>query len=241
MMNKTVRCLLPVIMSLLLVCGMTACSSHRRQDIPENQDVLLTVPFTLDASAVGLDTSVQGTAFVIGDKDNPKDRRIEVIATLNIDSHDWGGIEFDFPGDWDIVSITSSYPEGNSSPEDYVSAVRVYDDPTPDVMEGICVGWNSLPSGSAAGGGGFGSLSFEIKPAPNGDGLPEYIGMVIGLGSLIDTLNDVPVVHLCYIEIQIPLALEGQDVAIPPYTTSIGTQAPGSVPGVSAVITSSGE
>jgi hypothetical protein len=184
--------MLPVTLSLLLICGMTACSSHRRQDIPENEDVLLTVPFALDASAVGLDTSVQGSAFVMGDEGNPKDRRIMVIATLNIDPSDWGGIEFGIPGDWDILSITSSYPDGSSSPEDYVSAVRVYDDPTPDVDEGICIGWNNIAPTSASGGGGFGSLSFEIKPSSVVGDLPEYISMTIGLGSLIDTINDVP-------------------------------------------------
>jgi hypothetical protein len=234
MMNKTVRCLLPVVLSLLLICAVTGCDSHSRQDIPENEDVLLTVPFALDASAIDMETSVQGTAFVLGDADNSGDRRIMVIATLNIDPRDWGGIEFDFPGDWDILSITSSYPEGDLSPEDYVSAVRVYDDPTPDVTEGICVGWNSLPAASASGGGGFGSLSFEIKPSSVVGDLPEYISMTIGLGSFMDTLNDVPIVHPCYIEIQIPLALEGQDVSIPPYTTSVGTQAPGPMPSVSA-------
>jgi hypothetical protein len=219
----------------LLLIGGISCASRNRQDIPQNQNILAIVPFQLDASSVGLSTSIQGTIFVSGNKEKPNDRYINIVATLEIDPRDWGGVTISFPGSWDILTTTSSYPEGKPNPEDYLSFERVYDKPNPNLMESVTVGSNlDFTVGS---GGGRGSLAFELKYALPKTPLSETINIGIGIGGVIDEINKVPIVYPCSITLKVPMSINGQTIFDGGlgYTTSIDTTAPGPAGSVTAL------
>ena len=63
----------------------------------------------------------EGTIFVEGEKGQIN--HIKIVAHVDIDPTDWGGVAFYIPNQWSVSSITSSYPEHQSKlkPAEYVS------------------------------------------------------------------------------------------------------------------------
>ncbi|MCT4543952.1 MAG: hypothetical protein N4A63_10460 [Vallitalea sp.] len=100
----------------------TSChqSKNTRDATMENQNIIDTKSFSVATDSTELNTSVKGTIFIEGKKEIPE--HIQIVAFIDIDDNDWGGIEFYIPKKWDISKIISSYPENKSQikPEDYV-------------------------------------------------------------------------------------------------------------------------
>lgn len=61
--------------------------------------------FIISADSTNLKSSAQGTVYV------KEDRSIQIVATIEIDPNDWGGVAFYVPHGWSIRNINTSYPE----------------------------------------------------------------------------------------------------------------------------------
>ncbi|NIK75520.1 hypothetical protein FHS15_000620 [Paenibacillus castaneae] len=66
-------------------------------------------------------TAAKGTIFVKGNEG--KVEQVQIIASIEIDPNDWGGVAFYIPPKWHISNIMISYPENKtqSKPADYVA------------------------------------------------------------------------------------------------------------------------
>lgn len=77
--------------------------------------------FHLSSDSTKLKTIASGTVFVKGNEGLIKD--VQIIARIEIDPADWGGVAFYIPDNWHISSILNSYPENKVQfkPTDNVS------------------------------------------------------------------------------------------------------------------------
>ncbi|WP_041613455.1 hypothetical protein [Paenibacillus sp. JDR-2] len=112
----------------MLIIGFTVVyillSSKQDQSIQEvtvNEKILSSQNFSLDAASSGLNTSAKGTVFV--KETSKKLQTIQIVALIEIDPKDWGGVAFYVPKDWMIAKIESSYTENQTaiSPDNYAS------------------------------------------------------------------------------------------------------------------------
>ncbi|MBN2239075.1 MAG: hypothetical protein JW712_04825 [Dehalococcoidales bacterium] len=107
---------------ILLVPGIS-CTVRQDADIPSesnnyefkakpgftaNEKVIFYKDFDITSESTKLDTSVRGTIFISGSEDLLESAQI--IAWVDIDPDDWGGVMFGISNEWDISTITSSYP-----------------------------------------------------------------------------------------------------------------------------------
>lgn len=90
-------------------------------DAVANEKVIQVQSFHVSSDSTNLKTSVEGTLFVSGGEERAE--HVQVVARIEVDAKDWGGVAFYIPNNWYISNITSSYPENRtgSNPTDYVS------------------------------------------------------------------------------------------------------------------------
>jgi hypothetical protein len=207
--------LVSLTLSLFMLLGGTSCNNnHVPTTVPENTNLLAVIPFTINATPLGLGSSVQGAVFVSGRAKDPTDRHLQVIATLQIDPFDWSGVAFTFTGSWEGVTGTSSYPEGSTNPEKYLKFTSFNYEAHPSEQVTVGNSFNYYQYGDfAAGGGGKGSLSFELSWASS-QAPPPAVIFTLGIG------GQYGVPWRCTIRLEVPMALEGQ-LSIPAYTTNI--------------------
>ncbi|OBZ17644.1 hypothetical protein A7975_07275 [Bacillus sp. FJAT-26390] len=65
--------------------------------------------FRVNSESTDLNTTAKGTAFVKGNKAGVE--QIQIVASIEVDPIDWGGVSFYIPDTWFISNIVSSYPE----------------------------------------------------------------------------------------------------------------------------------
>lgn len=94
--------------------------SSRREPII-NENYIKSESFSISSVSSDLKTSAKGTLIVNGVERRPD--HILIVATIEIDPNDWGGVAFYIPDKWSVANITSSYPENKpqSNPLDYVA------------------------------------------------------------------------------------------------------------------------
>ena len=179
--KSAVSCFLSLLVFLALVSGATSCNNNDdTQGDLTNRGVINTQNFSLDTESVGLETQVHGSIFVIGGSEEPEDLRLRIVAWLEIDPDDFGGVSFSFPRGWEVSDIVSDYPQGAENPQYYVSCWQTTDtdEEWPLMMQ---IGHSKFDS--AIAGGGQGALIFELKPDPSLQEIPESLGILAGAGS----------------------------------------------------------
>jgi len=170
---------------LLIICALLilgGCKnpgiSNKSDDTIVNDSIIKTSGFNISSSSTELNTSAKGTVFAKGINGNVEN--IQIIALIEIDYNDWGGVTFYIPDDWNISSITSSFPENESqkNPGDYISTLTTADSKY-ELNKMIEIGKNRnyIPMG-----GGMGTVVIDLSLEDVED-KPETFNMVIGVGS----------------------------------------------------------
>ena len=205
-MNRYFAKILPglailIIFSLLLVsCDLI--NPTTTTDSVSNSDLINHRDFSLSAEGVNLNSSVQGTIFVEGDVDNPKDRHVTILARVEIDPADWGGAGLYLEQtEWNITNFNSSYPEGSPDPEEWA---QIWTKAAKGGSEKwITIGKSDSPPDTS--GGGAGTFVIEFDPVSGTDSLPENFEVVIGVGS-----KDGYIVHPVSENISVPMDTDYQ-------------------------------
>ncbi|MBD0384702.1 hypothetical protein [Paenibacillus sedimenti] len=118
--------------SFLLFAAMIICVTFfifqllPKQEKPRhepiiNENYIKSKSFNISSISSDFKTSAKGTVFVKGVDRSPN--HILIVATIEIDPEDWGGVAFYIPEKWSISKVTSSYPENKpySNPVDYIA------------------------------------------------------------------------------------------------------------------------
>jgi hypothetical protein len=106
------------IVILVLFCfliPLSACknsSINEMNDIGVNKNIISQRGFNVSSDSTVLNTSAKGTVFIKELEGKPEE--VQIVAFIEIDPNDWGGVSFYITSDWSISNITSSYPENES-------------------------------------------------------------------------------------------------------------------------------
>jgi hypothetical protein len=198
-MKKTFYLIYLSILIVVSFIGLTVLSCNRPVEYssPANQDLANFKDFSVNAGSVGLNTNVRGTIFVKGNNsDRINECTVQIIALIEIDDEDWGGVSFYIPDGWRITGISSDYPRGNPVPEAYTSSWHTAADM--DFPTFVEIGHTKFRSDLNQGG--TGSLIIELAPVHTTRELPENLKIKIGVGSKGEVILN-PVVET----IQVPL------------------------------------
>ena len=199
-MNQKNRCILitvAVFIAITAAVFFTGCIKEENSydGTNVNEDVIQIKNFSINSESSDVNTWAKGTIFVKGAGGVPE--HVQIVAFIEIDPGDWGGVSFDIPKGWEISGITSSYPENNTqTPADYVSTWTTTD---PDY------GWNKrievgIDRGFTQTKGGSGTVVIELVSGDSAS-RPDTAGILIAVGS--DEKNGVKICGTDYIEISI--------------------------------------
>jgi hypothetical protein len=179
-MKHTLLVLIIIILFATLISGCKQDPNNPKQ-VTTNENIILTKDFYINSESTDLKTSVQGTVFLYGEDGVPDHAKI--VAFVEIDPNDWGGIGISLSDQWNILSITSSYPEGkeDKTPEDYASVWYTAEETRHGWKKRIEIGRDTHRWTSTGGGKGTVVIELEINEE-NKDPLDAY-RMSVGVGS----------------------------------------------------------
>lgn len=161
-MKKRSKYLILLFMFILIVFILLFLNTDKKEanEPMVNGNIIHVKNFDLDAKSTNLKTMTQGSIFVESEKQHID--HIKIVAHIEIDPADWGGVAFYIPDQWSVSSITSSYPEHQSKlkPAEYVSTwMDSSDDSSWRTMIEIGRERNYI-----ANGGGTGTIVIELSP-----------------------------------------------------------------------------
>ena len=193
-----------ILLGILIVvssCGYS--SQHSNNDIVANDDIIQLKGFSVRADSSSMMTSAKGTVYVRG-KDKPES--VQIIAYIQIDPNDWGGVSFSFTDGWSITGITSSYPEKDTHvvPKDFVDRWTTADSE---------VEWNKFVEigrdrSYVPTGGGTGTVVIDLLPDENNLQNNTTFRCLVGVGA--HEKNGVKIVNPDYITVELPLTKENK-------------------------------
>ncbi len=110
--------IITVITILLFSCSQNDNTTDKTRI---NENLIQVKKFSVNSDSTELNTLAKGEIFVKGAKGVPE--HIQIVARIEIDPEDWGGIAFYIPKKWNISDIVSSYPENGDQikPADYIT------------------------------------------------------------------------------------------------------------------------
>ncbi|MDQ0255574.1 hypothetical protein J2S74_002956 [Evansella vedderi] len=120
-------------------------------DVTINNKIIQYKDFHVKSESTELDTSVRGTVFLYGEE---VPEHAQIIALIEIDPDDWGGVAFYIPEKWNISNVTSSYPEekNEEKPENYIAIWNTESERYElTTMIEIGTGRNYIPTGGGKG------------------------------------------------------------------------------------------
>ncbi|MBB3113676.1 hypothetical protein FHS18_005789 [Paenibacillus phyllosphaerae] len=185
-----------MVVSLLLIIQLSPKQDQSTRPVMNGNNVR-SAGFAVHAASTDLITSAQGTIFVRGDEEVPS--HVRIVAMIEIDSRDWGGVAFSIPREWEIATIDSSYPENKpeADPADYV-ATRSTASEDYERDKWIEVGRERYHSS----GGGVGTIIIDLVPDPDAD-LAQALGEIaVEVGSA--EKDGVKFLGTDYIKVPIP-------------------------------------
>ncbi|WP_202080437.1 hypothetical protein [Caldalkalibacillus salinus] len=161
-------------------------------DTAVNEKVDQIRDFSVNTDSTDLNTSVKGTVFIRGEEGIPE--HVQIVASIEIDPNDWGGVAFYVPDKWYISNIKSSFTanETQSKPRDYVSTWTTEEHERNAFIE---VGRDT--------GGGTGTLVIDIVPDQNVINPSETFNISVSVGS--DEKNGTKIVGTDSISVPISL------------------------------------
>lgn len=164
-----------------------------------NEKIIQIKDFSVNSDSTELNTSAKGTMFVKGTEGVPE--HIQIIAQIEIDPQDWGGVVFYVPKKWNIANIISSYPEKKAQaiPADYVASwSTASEDYKWQKMVEIGTSHNWRPTG-----GGTGTVVIDLVPdEKNAIQQSETFDITVAVGS--DDKNGKRIAQPDHISIKIP-------------------------------------
>ncbi|RKP47900.1 hypothetical protein D7Z26_22055 [Cohnella endophytica] len=179
--QKTRYILLAVLIIIVTVVIFQLSSRQEKsfRDTTVNEKVIQTKSFHVNSASTDLKTSAKGTVYVRGD--NGKAEHIQIVAWIEIDSDDWGGVAFYIPDKWHVSNIISSYPDNGTrlKPADYVSTWTTASGHS-EWRTMIEVGRDRSYKPT---GGGTGTVMIDIIPDENGPHHPEVSKIGVEVGS----------------------------------------------------------
>ncbi|WFA82647.1 hypothetical protein [Paenibacillus amylolyticus] len=180
-MKKNSKYLILLFMFILIVFILLFLNTDKNEanEPVVNGNIIQVKNFDLDAKSTNLKTMTQGSIFV--ESENQHIDHIKIVAHVEIDSADWGGVAFYIPDQWSVSSITSSYPEHQSKlkPAEYVSTwMDSSDDSSWRTMIEIGRERNYI-----ANGGGTGTIVIELSPDKKGESPSNSLKIGIEVGS----------------------------------------------------------
>jgi hypothetical protein len=171
-----------------------------------NENYIKAQNFYVYAESTDLSTSISGTIVVMG-KDGIADHA-RIVATIEIDPEDFGGISISVPVGWRIESIMSTYPQGKDiDPVNFISEIYTAEEDfhEPNYNECILIGKGNLGK-PPAGGGGTGMVIIELDATE--DASKDIFDTLVTIGS--EKRNGVDIVGTDYKTIEINLPQEQQ-------------------------------
>lgn len=171
-----------VIMILILI--MISCNNHNSMlDYrPVNEGTVNFKNFIIRSETTNLETIMRGTIYVEGDKDNNSSTHVEIVAWIEVDPDDWGGVSFSIPWGWQVTSIASSYTKSSiyGDPNKYISKWDTSDRGS-KWRQIVKIGTSHVFSPLA--GGGSGSVIIELDAIPEESESSDTIAILVGVGS----------------------------------------------------------
>ncbi|WP_433583265.1 hypothetical protein [Paenibacillus amylolyticus] len=180
-MKKRSKYLIVLFMFIAIVFVLLFSNTNKNEanEPVVNGNIIHVKNFDLDAKSTNLKTMTQGSIFVESEKQYID--HIKIVAHVEIDPADWGGVAFYIPDQWSVSSITSSYPEHQPKlkPAEYVSTwMNSSDDSSWRTMIEIGRERNYI-----ANGGGTGTIMIELSPDKKGESPSNSLKFGIEVGS----------------------------------------------------------
>jgi hypothetical protein len=145
---------LVLVMILMIVFQLPSLQEQAFHKTVVNENIVQTKTFSVKSVSTSLNTSAKGTA-----------EHIQIVASIEVDPSDWGGVAFYIPENWFISNITSSYPDNaiQSKPENYVSTWSTTE------MENVMNTWIEIGRDRSyrPTGGGTGTVVIDLVPDKN--------------------------------------------------------------------------
>ncbi|MDV2988919.1 MAG: hypothetical protein P3T54_01980 [Dehalogenimonas sp.] len=159
-----------------------------------NTGLIQTQEFIVTSESTELETSVRGSILLFGN--DSVTERISIIAWVNIDPNDWGGVVFYIPGNWNISGVTSSYQQ-NTTPDNEAVIIWRTGDTDEEYDKRIEIGMNRYtPSG-----GGTGVVVIELDRIDKSADSSAIFRVLIGVGS--DEKDGIRISHPDYKVIEV--------------------------------------
>ena len=169
------------------------------RNIVENENIIKMKSFSINSDSTEMNTSAKGTIYLKEVEGILKN--IKIIAWIEIDPNDWGGVTFYIPRKWSVSSIISSYPENKTQaiPADYVSTW---------ITGSTKYEWNSMVQIGRKGmyiptGGGTGTVVIDLVLNEDEINQSDILNFMIAVGS--DEKNGVKIAHPDFIEVPISI------------------------------------
>ncbi|MFO8010147.1 MAG: hypothetical protein R6U89_04965 [Dehalococcoidia bacterium] len=194
---------IPVVLMVLAVT-IVSCNNHNSMlDYkPVNETVVSFKDFCIRSETTGLETIARGTIYVKGDKNDRNSTHVEIIAWVEVDPDDWGGVSFSIPWGWQVKSIVSSCTEHNDhdDPNKYISRWDTADRGS-EWHQIVEIG-RSHTFNSVAGDCN-GSVIIELEAIPSESKASDLIAILVGVGS--DERNGTKILHPDCKMVEVPL------------------------------------
>jgi len=194
-----------ILLAAIVIIATTAVScdynrGFQPSEYTTNENIIKSQSFYVSSESTDLDTWISGTIFLSGEDGIVEHAKI--VAMVQVDPEDWGGISFLVPYGWRIADITSSYPEVENV--DPVASIHMMYTGGKAESYGFeyneCIIVGDYPSFTPTGGG-KGTVIIELN-APE-DASIETFNILVGVGSNIK--NGVKIGYPDYRVIEIPL------------------------------------
>jgi hypothetical protein len=94
---------------LLILISTLSCSNQNYTSYDgKNRNVIRSQNFSVNTESIGLSTSVKGTVFIKQNPEESDNSYVQIVAWVEKDPKDWGGIGFITRG-WKVIDADSSF------------------------------------------------------------------------------------------------------------------------------------
>lgn len=172
--GSATKFLIAIAILCLSVTALSCSNNNASTYIPSNEGVVNSKDFCVSSNTTALKTSARGTIFVEKDKSN--NYKAQIVAWVEIDPMDWGGVSFTIPFGWEVTSRTSSYLNSSNNITMWETSDREFS--KWHQMVEIGTSRDYIPQG-----GGSGSVIIELAANPQGQEPSEALAIMVGVGS----------------------------------------------------------
>lgn len=193
---------LAIIITIVVLTTMFSGCNYTQDnnaDVVTNEKLIKSKSFKISSDSTDLETSAKGAVFLKGIEGIPE--HAQIVALIEIDPEDWGGVSFYISDNWHISSITSNYPEDETEniPEHFVNILRTAST-TVEWNKEIRIGADPrfIPTG-----GGKGTVIIELDANKEAISTSDKFSMLIGVGS--EVKDGIKIVNPDAERIEIPI------------------------------------